>query len=490
MTRQLRPQQNGLVADIDVAIVEGCRRIMAQLPTGGGKTVVASHLLNRLAHGQRGLFTVPRTVLIGQTVARFYENGLRDVGVVWARHAANYERSVQVASVQTLQNREIPSFDLAIIDEAHLRFKFIDSLLKDPRWANAVIIGMSATPWSRGLGKYYDKLIVGATTRELIDAGYLSKFRVFAPSSPDLTGVRVERGDYREDDLSEVMNKAKLVADVVDTWIDRAENRPTLCFAVDRPHAKHLQNKFIEVGVPTGYIDCYTTQDERAEIEQQFHCGEIKVVCNVNVLTTGVDWANVSCLILARPTKSEMLFVQMAGRGLRTADGKADCLILDHSDNHARLGFVTDIHHDELDDGQERQKGDSKEKTALPKKCPKCAFLRPPKILTCPCCGFVPEPQCKVVNREGELVEFVARQQAKPTSNADQIQFYRELKLYAERRGYKSGWVAHKYKEKFGHWPPREFEILNPLPPSRLTLNWIKSRQIAYAKAVKGAAWR
>jgi DNA repair protein RadD len=122
------------------------------------------------------------------------------------------------------------------------------------------------------------------------------------------------------------MDKDALVADVVDTWLQRAEGRPTFCFAVNRVHANHLQQKFLAAGVQAGYVDAYTDKDERREVARQFHAGEIKVVCNVGVLTTGIDW-DVRCIILARPTKSEMLFVQMIGRGLRTADGKNDCLI-------------------------------------------------------------------------------------------------------------------------------------------------------------------
>jgi superfamily II DNA or RNA helicase len=491
MTAVLRPHQTQVVAQIDEAIADGCRRLIAQAPTGFGKTIVGAVLANRTrADRGRVIFTVPALSLIDQTVTKFYDEGIRDLGVIQANHhLTNYARPIQIASVQTLQRREIPPADLVIIDEAHRWFEFYGEWLKDPQWADVPFIGLTATPWTRGLGRYFDRLIIGATTQELIDAGYLSKFRVFAPASPDLSGVRTVAGDYHEGDLSDAMDKAALVADVVDTWIDRAEDRPTLCFAVDRAHAKHLQTKFVDAGITAGYVDAYTEADERNETAKQFHAGTVKVVCNVGCLTTGIDW-NVRCIILARPTKSEMLFVQMVGRGLRTADGKTDCLILDHSDNHTRLGFVTDIHHEELDDGRERQKAVPKEKEALPKKCPKCSFLKPPKMLACPCCGFVPAPQCKVVHREGELVEFVSRQQAKPTNNTEQVRFYRELKHYAANRNYKAGWSAHKYKEKFGHWPPREFEAFVPLPPSRVTLGWIKSRQIAYAKAAKGAAWR
>jgi DNA repair protein RadD len=480
----LRPYQSDLLTEIDRALADGCRRIMVQLPTGGGKTIVAAAMAESAINaGWRAIFTVPALSLIDQTVERFYARGVRDVGVIQANHIlTNYARQIQVASVQTLQRRHIPPADLVMIDEAHRWFEFYGNWMKSPEWSNVPFVGLSATPWTRGLGKYFDKLIIASTTEELIKAGHLSKFRVFAPSSPDLTKVRTRAGDYRDEDLSEAMDKSALVADVVDTWIARGKGRPTLCFAVDRAHAKHLQQKFISSGVSAEYIDAYTDAVQRVAIAKRFHAGEVEIVCNVGCLTTGIDW-DVRCIILARPTKSEMLFVQMIGRGLRTAGGKDDCLILDHSDNHLRLGFVTDIHHDKLDSGQQRQKPEAKVKEALPKKCPKCTFLKPPKMPECPACGFKPEPKCDVVNKDGELVEFRAQKAAKENAEAE---FFRELKFIANRRDYKSGWVAHKFKEKFGHWPSG-LDYLAPRQPSPETMGWIRSKQIAFAKA-RGAS--
>jgi DNA repair protein RadD len=488
MRAVLRPHQVGLIQQIDDAIGAGCTRIMAQAPTGFGKTIVGSTIADKIMKsGKRLIFTVPALSLIDQTVEKFYAEGVRDVGVIQAQHhLTNYNRRIQVASVQTLQRREMPTADIVLIDEAHRWFDAYADWLSGP-WKDIPVIGLTATPWTRGLGKYFHKLIIGARTQELIEAGYLSRFRVFAPGSPDLTDVRTVAGDYHGDDLSKAMDKSALVADVVTTWMERGENRPTLCFAVDRTHAKHLQAQFQAAKITAGYIDAYTETAERKEIARQFHAGTIKVVCNVGCLTTGIDW-DVRCIILARPTKSEILFVQMIGRGLRTADGKTDCLILDHSDNHIRLGFVTDIHHDKLDDGRERQKAEQKTAEALPKKCPKCAFLKPPKLLVCPCCGFKPEPKCSVVNRNGELIELSSRFAAKPV-NVDQAAFYRELKHFAAARGYKRGWIAHKFREKFGRWP-NGLEHLSGVPPTQSTLGWIWSRQIAYAKAAKATSWR
>jgi DNA repair protein RadD len=484
MSAVLRPQQTDFIAKINSAIASGSRRIIGQAPTGFGKTIVAAAMIREAFERRpRVIFTVPAVSLIDQTLEKFYAEGIRDVGVIQAQHGmTNWARPVQVASVQTLMRREIPDADLVMIDEAHRWFDFYAEWMAKPEWADVPFVGLTATPWTRGLGRYYDTLVIGSTTAELIEAGHLSKFRVFAPASPDLSDVRTVAGDYHENDLGKVMNTEALVADVVDTWLERGQRRPTLCFAVDRLHAKHLQEKFQAAGVAAGYIDAYTDRLERLAIARRFHRGEIKVVCNVGCLTTGIDW-DVRCIILARPTKSEMLFVQMIGRGLRTADGKDDCLILDHSDNHIRLGFVTDIHHDELDDGKPRGKAEPKDTAALPKKCPKCAFLKPPKLLMCPCCGFKPEPKCTVVNREGELIEFTDRRTVAAISEAkDKVRFYQEVKCYAVNRGYKPGWVGFKFKEKFGHWP-NGLEHLPPLDPSPATCSWIKSRQIAFAKA-------
>jgi DNA repair protein RadD len=484
MSAILRPHQVNLLAEIDAAIAAGCNRIVVQAPTGFGKTIVGAHRLRLLQDAsKRAIFITPALSLIDQTVEKLYAEGVRDVGVIQANHRmTNYARPIQVASVQTLERREVPDADEIIIDEVHRWFKFYPKLLSNPRFAGVPIIGLTATPWTKGLGKYFQKLIIGATTQGLINFGYLSPFRPFAPASPDLTGVRTLAGDYHEGDLGKAMNKVVLVADVVTTWLERAKDRPTLCFAFDRAHAKALQEKFINSGVCAEYIDCYTEAAERNAIARRFHAGEVKVVCNVGCLTTGIDW-DVRCIILARPTKSEMLFVQMVGRGLRTAPGKADCLILDHSDNHTRLGFVTDIHHDELDDGKTPVSRRATKDEPLPKKCPKCSFLRPPKTLQCPCCGFIPVPQAGAVHRDGELVELASRKQAQPVSEKERQIWYTELKAIQVERKYQAGWTAHKFKEKFGHFPPWSYNDLAASEPSLTTRNWVRSRQIAYAKA-------
>jgi DNA repair protein RadD len=381
-----------------------------------------------------------------------WQQVLSAVQAATAPNMPHVVQPVQIARVQTLMRRRIPSADVVFVDGAHRWFDFYREWFRDPAWRDVPIIGLSATPWTKGLGAHYDVLIIAATTRELIDQGYLSKFKVFAPDHPDLRGVRTIADDYHEGDLGEVMDKQPLVADIVETWKKHGFGRPMLCFAVNRVHAKHLQKQFEEAGFRTGYVDCFTPPEERTIIRRKFQSGELQLVCNVGVLTIGIDW-DVHCIILARPTKSEIRFVQIIGRGLRLAEGKDHCLILDYSDTTSRLGFVTDIHHDELHDGKARECV-KRDHVKLPKECPQCHCLRPPTKPTCPNCGFVAKPVNKIEPVDGQLVEMVSRSKATSYDPAERARWHGELTYMQRSRGYKAGWVFAKYKEKFGTWPP------------------------------------
>lgn len=485
MNSDLYPHQVRAMQMLRYSLGRGSRRPMLQAPTGFGKTLLAAGVVDgALRKGNRVLFCVPALSLIDQTVDAFWAEGIRDVGVIQGKHEMTAPgRPVQVASVQTLMRRDLPDTDVVVLDEAHRWFKFYGEWMGRPEWQNVPFIGLSATPWTKGLGSYFDDLLVAATTCELIDEGFLSPFRVFAPSHPDLTGVRTVAGDYHEGDLSDAAGQTALTADVVETWRKLGEDRPTLCFAVDRAHARHLRDRFEEAGIDTAYIDAYTEAEERESIRRRFHDGRVRVVVNVACLTTGVDW-DVRCIILARPTKSEILFCQLIGRGLRTAEGKDHCLILDHSDTHLRLGFVTDIHRDKLDDGKPKKKRQHERDEPLPKECQACSFLKPPKTHRCPSCGFAPEKQTDIETEDGELSEI--RRAPAPTPDVKRS-WYAQLKGYAHLNNKSEKWVLANYRAKFDEWPYRkEVEPINPTPE---VLGWIKHRQIKWAKRKqRGAA--
>jgi DNA repair protein RadD len=495
MKRELRDDQKDAVEALRDAFADKKRRICMQAPTGYGKTVLAAALVeNALQKNKRVLFTVPLIGLIDQTVEMFASQKIFDIGVIQASHRMTDDgRPVQVASIQTLLKRQtLPKADVVMIDECHKWFRFYETWLagdKSPEWANVPFIGLSATPWTKGLGKWYDHFHKAGTIQQMIDGGHLSPYRVYAPSHPDLSGIKITAGDYNEGELSAKMSEGKLIADTVDTWLSLGEGRPTLCYAVDRAHAKHLQTQFQAKGVPCGYQDAFTNDFDRRALKRDFHSGTIKVVCNVGTLTTGIDW-DVRCISLCRPTRSDMLFVQIVGRGLRTADGKDDCLILDHSSNHSRLGFVTDI--DEsyvgLHDGKTPAHENRTESIALPKECPNCAYMKPPRLALCPACGFKVEVVNRVKAQAGELRELKPKPKVAGTREQlnmlDKATLFAELKAYGARQSYKPTWAANQYRDVTGVWP--DHSIRNVAPAARvsdLTLGWIKSRLIAWARS-------
>lgn len=473
------------------SIRSGKKRPMLQAATGFGKTLVAAEMVrSAVAKGKRAVFIVDAISLVDQALEAFFDHGIERIGVMQGDHPMHDpDAPVQIVSVQTIQRRSWkPAADLVLVDEAHGLHQWLCDVMAAPEWEKVPFIGLSATPWAKGLGNHYDDLIQPIGMQELIDLGYLCPFRVFAPSDPDLSGVRTMAGEYHEGQLSGVMQQEGLIADVVQTWLKLGEWRPTLIFGVDRAHAKKLQQRFIEAGVGCGYIDAYTERDERLAIKGQLDRREIHAVANVGTLVKGADWS-LGCIVDAAPTKSKIRHVQKIGRGLRVnPDAGPDLILLDHAGNIGRLGFPTDIHLDAMCTKVKGEKSTEEAETIapLPKPCSKCNFMKPAKVHTCPACGFKPEPVSKIEEQEGELVEVKRKgKKAEPTP-AEKEHFYRELLTLREERKKGANWADGFFKAKFGHWPARKHGLA-PLTPTLETLGFVKSRQIAFSKGRRAA---
>lgn len=327
---QLRDYQQNAIDSLREAMA-GKEKPVLSAPTGSGKTLIASEIfsLARAKH-KRVVFVVPFLSLINQTWKAFERAGIdgREMGIIQGDHAlTDWRHPVQIASAQTLERRPVlPEADIVIFDECHINRKIYQ------RWMNEApdvrFIGLSATPWASGMDALWSKMIIVSTLSELIEQGHLSSFKYYAPAQPDLSKVRTRLGDYVESDLELVMGQADLIADIVNTWKEKAYGRPTFCFCVNRRHAQEVQAQFLRAGIPAGYVDAYTKVEEREDLVEQLRTGHLMVICNIGTMTTGVDAPFVNCIILARPTKSEMLYIQIVGRGLRTdpASGKTDCL--------------------------------------------------------------------------------------------------------------------------------------------------------------------
>lgn len=472
----LRMYQHEALEKLRQALRDGARRVMLYSPTGSGKTEMAMSLIRAAAEkGTRVSFVVNRTALVHQASRRF-QRGRLDHGIIQAENTVRTWMPTLVCSIQTLAKRGMPDSGLVVVDEAHAvaGSKAYHDLLAA---SQCPVIGLSATPFAHGLGNHFDAMVVATTIRDLIDSGFLVDVDIYAPSKPDLAKVRTTGGDYNLKDLGEAVNKPTLIGDMVTHWRRLAEGVPTVCFATDIAHSRTIKAMFNAQGIPAEHIDAYTEQPERDEAIRKLVDGEIKVLTNVGVLAEGWDCPTVGAMILARPTKSLGLYIQMAGRVLRPAPGKTRAIMLDHSGTAERLGFPTDDLPLELKKSKARGEREPKPRPErLPKVCPSCAYVKPLGVHKCPECGFEPAVPSGVATVAGTL-EKKARHQLTPAARAD---VYAQLVHYANQHGYKPGWAYHKLHAYSGRYPPSGL-VVEPKEPTPEILRWIKSQQVRYA---------
>jgi superfamily II DNA or RNA helicase len=474
----LREYQERSISELGMALKSGVRNVCLMAPTGSGKTAIAMEIINRaLAKGKRVMFICDRVDLIDQTSEEFEKFGI-DHGVIQGNHwRVRPGAPVQVCSIQTLaRRRNSPFVDLVIVDEAHTMYKAQIDMIE--KWDNVPFIGLTATPFTKGMGKVYGKVVVVETTQSLIDQGYLCPFIAYGPPPPDLSGVKTMAGDYNQKQLSDKVNEKTILGDVVRTWLSRGEDRQTICFAVDIAHSKAIVDEFRCHGVNAAHIDAYTDEDERKELIRDFKSGKIKILSSVDILTKGFNNPEASCLIMARPTKSLIVHIQQIGRVLRIAEGKKNAIILDHGGNMERLGFPTDALPTLLCHGEKGTASKQERKDPLPKSCPKCDYLKPAKVHECPQCGFLPERQTEIVAQDVKL-ERIER-----INSQDKERWYSMLLYYAREKGFQDGWASHKYREKFSVWPSRKTG-LHPVKPDEEVSNYIKHLNIKQAKSKK-----
>jgi DNA repair protein RadD len=499
----LRPYQTDLVAEIERAIASGKRRVIVVAPTGAGKTVIAASIIHRaMAADQRVLLLGHTREIIKQTSLKLFEHCV-DHGIIAAGLTSHPSEPVQVGSIQTLWTRAIrlermplPTANILIIDEAHrCPAEMYRKIIAE--YPNAILIGLTATPCrgdGRGLGGIFETIIECPQVEQLIELGYLVRTRVYAPATlPDLKGVKIQAGDYVECQLAERLDRVDLVGDIVSHWHKFGERRKTVCFAVNVAHSIHIRDEFRKAGVRAEHIDGSTPKPDRDDALKRLASGEIELITNCAVLCEGWDMPAVSACILARKTKKMGLYRQMVGRILRPAPGKTDAIVLDHSGAVFRHGFVEDQVEWTLDpEKRAESRTHAARLSAGPAsrllECSRCGAVRVAGE-KCQHCGFIPQRRPDpIIFSPGDLA-LVDRKSGRVNAiedEADRARWHGMLTFIATERRYKVGWAAHKYKEKFGTWPPRQAPPL--LEPSAEVLSWVRSRNIAYAKARQKAS--
>lgn len=492
----LRDYQLAAIEQLDDAFERGNSSPLLTLPTGSGKTVIAAELIRReLDAGGTALFLAPRRELIFQASKKLSAVGVsHGVVLAGADHLRNGYARAQVASIDTLRARMVRKkrlvlldFSLVIMDEAHLSITKCRKELLD-LWPKARRIGLTATPTrkdGRALGMLYDALVEPTSTAQLTEHGYLAPARYFSLSEPDLRRVGIIAGDYNAKDLDAATNCPELVGDVVQTWLGRAADRRTVVFCCSISHSAAMTESFLRAGVAAEHVDANTPPHDREATFKRFSDGDTQVLTNCLLASYGFDLPVLSCVVLARPTKSLMLYLQMIGRGLRIAPGKTDCLILDHSGCVHEHGFAHDDRRWTLEGDyalvdRPKSSGKARGGDAELVDCPECAAIFS-GTRTCPECGFYLKPRGQEIETlDGELIEIGAQMEP---DDKERLVFLCELRGYAIEKGYKPGWAGHTFRERFNDWPPREWSREPVAIPSLKTRRWIKSRKIRWLKA-------
>jgi superfamily II DNA or RNA helicase len=464
-----------------------------------GKTVMAAAMVAQARQrGLRALFLAHRKELIDQSADKLSRFGI-EAGVIMGNDPRrNDSLAVQVASIPTLSRRKHrPPADLIICDEVHHAAsaswrKLIES------YSDSTIVGLTATPWRSdgvSLADIFQDHILAATPAELMKLGALVEYDAFAYDAPDLHGVRTVAGDFNQEDLELACNTDVLVGSIVTEYLQHARGRRGLIFPVSVAHSQHLVQEFCAAGVVAEHLDCNTPRAERERILAGLASGEITLVSSVGVLTEGFDCAAVEVCIVARPTKSLSLHLQILGRVLRPSPetGKLRALIHDHAGNLMRHGFP--------DDDRDYSLTAKAKLVRAPITCPKCfAVFATLRKGCCPACGAQlssPEEAEEELPARGALETTVVegrrltqdeiralRQRhsklpyevvltddqlvrAASASVEEKVAEYKRLLEVCARQNYNKGWAYHRFRETFTDDPRFPPELLQRVPAAR-----------------------
>lgn len=494
----LRSYQEECLVNLRNGFKNGHSRQMLYLPTGAGKTECAIALLKASAEkGHRCAMVMDRRVLVEQTSERIERYSL-DHGVLMAGHWRFHTyKSIQVCSAQTLEKRgSMPGMKLMIVDEAHnTRQQTAEFIKNNP---DVFVVGLSASPFTKGLGNIYSSVVNGPTTKQLVDMGNLAPLRVFIAKEIDMTGAKKVAGEWSQGEATE--RGIKITGDIVNEWIKKTheifgEPKKTIVFCAGVAHGLDLSEKFKEAGY--NFVSISYKDDDEAKREALLEFSKpdssIHGLIATDILTKGFDQADVMIGISARPfTKSFSSHVQQLGRIMRPHEDKSDAIWLDHSGNFLRfMDDWDDLYNNgvrSLDDGKEKAKPEPTDKEKEAAKCSNCGQIWGP-LDVCQHCGHVRPRKNTVLAVPGQLEE-IRIGNSKQIAAATKYELYQMCCSYAREHSSsekQKGRAAHIYKDIMGEWPDKKF-VFDHTPSTEIStpvFNQIKRRNIAFSRGRK-----
>lgn len=461
MAPTLRDYQIRLREDLGAALRAGARAPLGVLPTGGGKTSVIADMCRRIAAaGGRVYVMAHRREIVEQIRDRLLLFGVIP-GVIAPWAAPELGAPVQAASVQTLARRldTTPEPQWLLFDEAHHSPAGEWSAIAE-RWPAARRVGFTATPIrgdGRGLSLSFDQLVLGPSARELADRGFLVDPEIWAPSVPDLAGVKLRGGDWDAGDLEKALSKSAVVGDATTSFCSRVpRGTPAVLFCASIAHATVVANALTEAGRSCAVLSGEAKPDHRKELLAALRAGDIDALATVDVVSEGFDMPQIGAAMMLRPTRSLGLFLQQAGRVLRPCEGKDRAILLDHAGNVLRHGHPLDERDWNLTSGEaktERKVTEDGERISI-RQCAECYAVHLSGDDACPRCGHVHEPDSRIpAERAGELrrleaaeLKRIAEEKARAKRREEgQAQSLASLIELERQRGYRPGWARARY---------------------------------------------
>jgi superfamily II DNA or RNA helicase len=470
----LRPYQVEAVASARVAIKSGARSVLLVSPTGSGKTVLAADIIrSAVAKGSRTLFLAHRRELIRQTSDKLSSFSVPH-GIIMAGEPMALQQSCQVASIQTLARRRdvLSAVDLIFFDEAHhAAATTYQEVLK---WfPSAKVVGLTATPWrqdGRGLNDIFVSHVIVSTPAQLRDQGFLVPVGGWAYESIDTSEAQVRGGDFVASTMADAAKSKRVIGDVVAEYVRYGEDKRGIVFAVSVEASQLMAAAFVEAGVAAEHLDGETPREERDAILARLRSGKTRVVCNCNVLTEGFDCPELEVCMLARPTLSPGLYLQMVGRVLRPAQGKDRARIHDHANLLVTHGHPY-AERDYLPCEEESVNASRKDAEAREPKelhCPSCHSVR--SRWPCDSCGYSPTPQelqYEDAKRRAIEADGLAKAQAPDAKRAAMAAKFRTTDWEQRREFYMRMVTKHGPRKAVGvyrwwsgetSWPKREWK--------------------------------
>lgn len=448
---KLYDYQEKCIEDLRRSYRQGHRAPVLVLPTGGGKTMIFSHITHaRTARGKATLILTHRIELVEQVIGTLRRFCVAP-GVIAAGYEPDYGLPVQVGSVQSVIRRleKISPPDMIIADECHhaIGKSAFGTVIK--HFPQALVLGVTATPYrlsGEGLDDLFDDLVLGPSMQNLIDLGRLSPVTVYAPPPPDLSAVSVTMGDYEKSALFNVMSKRKLIGNAVDHYRRLADGRRAIAFCVSIAHCRLVAEQFKLGGYACEAIDGSLSANDRRNILAAFRAGTIQILTSCELVSEGFDLPDIEVGILLRPTRSLSKWLQMVGRTLRACEGKRRALILDHAGNTYQFGLPTDGREWNLRGQPRTASGNRNNQIPSLRICPACFAANGPGAAQCNDCGapFVSKQKLSSVV-EGQLEEVKQQPQRSAKQQRNPAQDLRGLIELGRMRGYKSpeGWAKH-----------------------------------------------